>query len=166
MRTSAIICHSGASAYSFDTVMELKSILEKKGYLAVIYDVLRQGQKLAVDSLEKEAPDLLVTFDLEGFEQRTQTGNLFYNLLSCKMIHFLFGNQIRYRDYLSGKLSLAMFFFCVGSNEKEVAGMKEKYCNIQYLKQIGRLSTAEIEDVVTEVEREAGWLKDEGPSTG
>lgn len=55
-------------------------------------------------------PDVLVTVDLPGFEQRTLTDNISYNLLDCKQLHLLLHENPGNESCLAGQLSIAMFF--------------------------------------------------------
>lgn len=56
--------------------------------------------------------DLVITFDLCGFNHSTLTDGIAYNLLDCKQIHFLKNRNLSNEMYLSKPLSISMFFFC------------------------------------------------------
>ncbi|HKM35325.1 MAG TPA: hypothetical protein VJY54_11360 [Lachnospiraceae bacterium] len=107
-------------------------ILQKWDYECLPMNLSEQ-QKEAYKRLAQDDFDLLVTFDMAGFEKGTETGALFYNLLSCKTIHLLYGDKQAYARYLSNKLSLAMLFFLLGK-EEDAQKMKEKYPGIYYIK--------------------------------
>lgn len=103
------------------------------GYECLSTDLTYQSAT-AYKRLEKDDFDLVVTFDMAGFEKGTQTGALFLNLLSCKTIHFLYGDKKEYVPYLANKLSLAMLFILLGEDENTAYRMKVKYPDIYYIK--------------------------------
>lgn len=111
-------------------------------------------QKEGYRRLVKDDFDLLITFDMAGFEKGTETGSLFYNLLSCKTIHFLYGNKQEYACYLSNKLSLGMLFFVL-SNEEDAQKMKAQYPDMFYLKAFPENTDREIiiQNAFEEIER-------------
>lgn len=128
-------------------------ILPKWDYDCVLMNLSKQ-QKETYKRMSRDDFDLLVTFDMAGFEKGTETGALFYNLLSCKTIHFLYGDKQTYAHYLNNKLSLAMLFFLLGKNE-DAQKMKEKYPNIYYIKAFPEDIDREIivQTALTEIER-------------
>lgn len=79
-------------------------------------------------------PDILITFNLTGFEQRTLAGSLAYNLLKCKQIHFLLDSNLKNEEYLKKQLSISMFFYCVG--EEYYNYLKDTYPDLPYLKEL------------------------------
>lgn len=79
-------------------------------------------------------PDILVTVDLQGFEQCTLTDNLSYNLLGCKQIHLLLHDRLRNERCLDKQLSIAMFFYCAGHDHYEY--LCNRYPNLPYLKEL------------------------------
>lgn len=157
MKTAAVVYDSETFLNSGNIVGSLKNILIKRNYQVLVYDTSLEEKSNVYNALENEAPDLLITFDMEGFEQETQTGNLFYNLLTSKMLHFIFKDKEKYKEYLSGKLSLAMFFFSVGNSEAELYEMKKKYENIPYLERVAYLKTEDMEEAIITLENETGW---------
>ena len=78
------------------------------------------------------SPDILITVDLEGFEQSTLTDNISYNLLDCKQIHFILNRNLPNERYLEKPLSMAMFFYC--TDNEYCKYLLEKYPDIPYLK--------------------------------
>lgn len=78
--------------------------------------------------------DLLITFNLTGFEQSTLAGGISYNLLNCKQIHFLLDRNLPNESYLSKQLSLSMFFFCFGNDYYQY--LLDTYPDIPYLELI------------------------------
>lgn len=90
------------------------------------------GQKDIISKIKVLHPDLLVTIDLQGFEQGTLTDNISYNLLDCKQLHLLLHDQLPNEHFLSRQLSIAMFFCCAGNSYFEY--LKQCYPNLPYLK--------------------------------
>ena len=62
--------------------------------------------------LSKDSFDLIITFDLVGFEQMTLMGGISYNLVNSKFVNFLLHENLQNEKYLSKQLSLSMFFYC------------------------------------------------------
>lgn len=150
----AIIVFDKTKCKYYDSLaLQARTALESRGYDVLLGDV-SEDKKAVYREINKDEADILVTFDLEGFEKGTESGSLFYNLLSCKMVHFLFGDKKEYAPYLSNKLSLAMLFFGVGMDAAEVAEMKEKYPNIYYLHPTADMEHICMSDIFIEVEKE------------
>lgn len=79
-------------------------------------------------------PDVLVTVDLPGFEQRTLTDNISYNLLDCGQLHLLLHENLRNESCLAGQLSIAMFFYCAGDTLYD--RLTRRYPHLPYLKKL------------------------------
>lgn len=86
--------------------------------------------------------DLLITFDLAGFERSTLAGGISYNLLNCKQIHFLLNRNLSNESYLSKQLSLSMFFFCSGNDYYHY--LIDTYPDIPYLEPIMSQKKADV----------------------
>lgn len=82
--------------------------------------------------LSKESFDLIITFDLAGFEQTTLMGGISYNLVNSKFVNFLLHENLQNEKYLSRQLSLSMFFYC--ADRKYETYLREHYPDIPYLK--------------------------------
>ena len=82
--------------------------------------------------LSRESFDLIITFDLVGFEQTTLMGGISYNLVNSKFVNFLLHENLQNEKYLSKQLSLSMFFYCAG--EKYETYLRKHYPDIPYLK--------------------------------
>lgn len=76
--------------------------------------------------------DLLIAFNLAGFEQCTLTDGVSYNLFKCKQIHFILDRNLPNEKYLEKPLSMAMFFYC--ADDEYCKYLLEKYPDIPYLK--------------------------------
>ncbi|MST58433.1 hypothetical protein [Waltera intestinalis] len=105
--------------------------------------------------LSKETFDLIITFDLVGFEQTTLMGGISYNLVNSKFVNFLLHENLQNEKYLSRQLSLSMFFYC--ADRKYETYLREHYPDIPYLKTLqGSEETVEnamrsaVEKVLTE----------------
>lgn len=81
--------------------------------------------------VKREAVDLMVTFDLYGFERSTLAGGLSYNLLPCKQIHIITEKNLPNEKYLENPLSIAMFFYC--TEESLYHYLLGKYPDLPYL---------------------------------
>lgn len=93
--------------------------------------------------LSKETFDLIITFDLAGFEQTTLMGGISYNLVNSKFVNFLLHENLKNEKCLSKQLSLSMFFYCAG--EEYAAYLREHYPDIPYLKTLqGSEETVEV----------------------
>ena len=120
------------SDYSSSFLAEFQRILcrnQNHGLIVVQYDSRKERD--VCGKVKKEAPDLLITTNLWGFEQCTLTDNLALNLLNCKQIHLLLHknnvNEIR----LKNQLSISMFFYCL---EADYDYFSQNHFNLPYLK--------------------------------
>lgn len=77
------------------------------------------------------APDLLITFELAGFELCTLTDSLSYNLLDCKQLHWINKKGNVNEHYLEEILSIAMFF--ATGKEEIFEYLSENYAHIPRL---------------------------------
>jgi len=112
MNMNSIIIHSpdGSAAAA-----ELMHILAERSVQARL---LEYGSGLTgyqiYSSIEETDPDILFTIDLCGFSIRTETDDAAYINLSCPNVHFLQKElPTDTLDRLTGKLSIAMFFYCL-----------------------------------------------------
>ena len=118
---------------------EILSQTEKK--LESVYETVnfevwnRTGMQFTRADIAKTEADMLLTFDLAGFEQSTLMGGLAYNLVNCKQIHILLHDNLPNESCLSKQLSIAMFFYCSGVGTLE--RLQAAYPDIPYLKELG-----------------------------
>lgn len=82
--------------------------------------------------LSAETFDLIITFDLVGFEQTTLMGGISYNLVNSKFVNFLLHENLKNEKCLSKQLSLSMFFYC--TDREYETYLREHYPDIPYLK--------------------------------
>ncbi len=93
-----------------------------------------QNGIVSIREIKDENPELLILYNLYGFEQSTLMEGVAYNLLSCKQIHIITQKNLYNENYLSKQLSISMFFYCT---EKETyRHLKENYPDIPYLKKL------------------------------
>ena len=112
----------------------LKQIISQS-YKNVDFMILdMEGNCDSYGCLRKEAVDLLLTFEMLGFERSTLAGGIFYNLLPCKQIHILTRDNLPNEKYLEKQLSISMFFYCTDSQYYQY--LLEKYPDIPYLKEV------------------------------
>lgn len=130
--------------YSTVCMFENGKCLQKKEIEKLINEcdiqkefVLYEGNDDRQNLLEKgttSPDDMLLTFDLHGFEWCTLTDNISYNILPCKQIHIITKDNLPNERYLDKQLSISMFFYCTDS--KYYQYLHEKYPNIPYLKEV------------------------------
>mgnify|MGYP001031772367 CR=1 FL=1 len=111
------------------------------------------GQGMALADLKRKEPDLFINFNLSGFEQETLTGGIAYNLSNCKQIHFLLSEKLPNEHFLEKQMSIAMFFYCVGTAYCQY--LSSGYPEIPYLKEIEGWEDTNAEDVL---DKNAGIL--------
>ena len=84
--------------------------------------------------MRERKPEMLLVFNLSGFNHTTLTDNISYNLLPCKQIHIITKDNLPNEKYLEKQLSISMFFYCTDS--KYYQYLLEKYPDIPYLKEV------------------------------
>ena len=90
--------------------------------------------------LSRESFDLIITFDLAGFEQTTLMGGISSNLLNSKFVNFLMHENLQNEKCLSKQLSLSMFFYCAGSQYEKY--LRENYPDIPYLRSLDEAASS------------------------
>jgi hypothetical protein len=86
--------------------------------------ILRQEEENISREIRAEAPNLIVTEDLEGFEMTTLAEGVFYNLLRCRQLHLLWNLKEGFEEILRSHMSLNMYFSC--QNE----ALEESLCRL------------------------------------
>lgn len=120
------------SDYSSSFLTEFQRILcrnQNHSLIVVQYDSRKERD--VCGKVKKEAPDLLITTNLWGFEQCTLTDNLAFNLLDCKQIHLLLHQNNVNESCLKNQLSISMFFYCL---EADYDYFLQNYSNLPYIK--------------------------------
>lgn len=78
----------------------------------IFVDTADRTKRPEMTSKIKEiSPDLLVTYNLAGFELCTLTDGLSYNLLDCRQFHLKDKKNLANEKYLFKEKSINMFFF-------------------------------------------------------
>lgn len=103
-------------------------------YYAVQMLECHSAREYPHELLSKESFDLVITFDLAGFEQTTLMGGISYNLVNSKFVNFLLHENLQNEKYLTKQLSLSMFFYCAGSQYE--AYLRKTYPDIPYLRSL------------------------------
>lgn len=116
-----------------------------------------QRRNFPHELLRTECFDLIITFDLVGFEQTTLMDGILYNLVSSKFLNFIFRKNLENEKYLSRQLSISMFFYCRGADYGKY--LQGEYPEMPYLKVIPEdkfsgdaagAMTAAVEEVLVE----------------
>ena len=106
---------------------------QKYAYNVEIYTCKNTSELAGLD-LKQPPTDLIVTFNLAGFDISTLTDGLSYNLVDSKFIHFLLHENLPNEKYLSKQLSISMFFYCVGNEYCDY--LWKTYPEIPWLKEL------------------------------
>lgn len=61
--------------------------------------------------VKKENPNLLISYNLAGFELSTLTDSVLYNLLDCRQFHLITKDNVPNEKYLEKLLSINLFIF-------------------------------------------------------
>ena len=107
--------------------------------------------------LNADEYQVLITFDLAGFQLKTLTNNIWYNLLPCRQIHIITTCKNELMTYLNNPLSISMFFFCVTEGQKNT--LSTGYENIPWLRVLNSWQenpAKALSDVLTTVISECG----------
>ena len=93
-----------------DIRYQIKALINSKEAEVIFADTEDPEQrKLLYGILKEIEPDLLVTYNLAGFELCTLTDSLSYNLLDCRQIHFVDRNDCPNNKYLEKERSINLF---------------------------------------------------------
>ena len=68
-------------------------------------------------TMQQAAPDLLVTFDMAGFDLDILGGDLFYNSLCCPAVHVLFKRAEDYEPSYFKRMNFTMEFITLGERD-------------------------------------------------
>ncbi len=117
---------------NFEYLREKIGQTERAEMSFLFYDAKEQTDILR--NIRTMHPDLLITTDLQGFEQCTLTDNIAFNLADCKQLHLLLHEDLPNESYLGKQLSIAMFFYCVGNAYYDE--LNSRYPELPYLKKL------------------------------
>lgn len=98
----------------------VRAYLQKNGFTTEwIHTAAEEGQRKLNEETLGQA-DLIVTFDLAGFERSTQSGSFLYNILPVKSIHFVKTETEAVLERLQKrKISIALFFVFLDMQKEE-----------------------------------------------
>ena len=71
----------------------------------------REQRYLIEKIVEREKPDLLISYNLAGFELGTLTDSLSYNLFDCRQFHIIKKRNLPNEKYLQKLKSINLFIF-------------------------------------------------------
>ena len=93
-----------------DIRCQIEALINSKEAEVIFADTEDPEQrKLLYGTLMETAPDLLVSYNLAGFELRTLTDSLSYNLLDFRQIHFVDRDDCPNKKYLEKERSINIF---------------------------------------------------------
>lgn len=147
-------------SYHKDFVLILQSLFHQFGFQTLLKDKKQSSFLDTIHSMEEQDTFFLVTCDLTGFELGTETGSLYYNLLHCKMLHFIFGHHEN-QKYLTNKLSMSMFFCWLGIPLEEENSILENYSYMEHLHILPSLFWQNFTKTEERFSKEQGLLKEE-----
>lgn len=97
----------------------------------VMLDTSKEKRPYLSRDIRNEDPDLLVSYDLAGFELTTLTDGLTYNLIDCRQIHIIKSDRLSNEKRLKEVMSINMFFFT--KSRKTGDYLKENYPKIPFI---------------------------------
>lgn len=110
----------------------LDSIRNKRD--VVMLDTSKEKRPYLSRDIRNEKPDLLISYDLAGFELTTLTDGLSYNLIDCRQIHIVSDDKLSNENRLNEVMSINMFFFT--KKRGSMAYLKEHYPGIPFIETI------------------------------
>ncbi|MCR4895650.1 MAG: hypothetical protein K5891_02625 [Lachnospiraceae bacterium] len=118
MKIAFVASETSSLAYAQEKICR---IVNESFPNAEIAFFLRKDQTDNLNEIKEFAPELMVTWNLEGFEMCTIMDAIAYNLLHCRQLHLLPGtgwDTEENRKILRKQLSLTMFFYCGDEEQK------------------------------------------------
>ena len=92
----------------------LASIKSNCDVQVLFADTSHDKRTTVITQIKEAGPDILVTYNLAGYEFSTLTDGIAYNLIDCRQIHFICKERISENIYLNRNLSINMFFENIG----------------------------------------------------
>lgn len=91
-------------------ISQLKELTEKGTAEVIWVDTTKTNRPYIAENLRKQDDiDLLVTYNLAGFELSTLTDGLAYNLVDCRQFHFIKNEICSKNEVLNKQRSINMF---------------------------------------------------------
>lgn len=108
--------------------------------------------------LKAYGPDIMITFNLAGFEIETLTDSVSFNLLDCIQLHWVGKKDTQNEKYLNKVLSIVMFF---ATNDGDLAEyLKQTYDKIPMLSSYEESDTDNaVTRALIDVIKETGIIK-------
>ena len=100
----------------------------------VMLDTSKDKRPYLSRDIRNEHPDILVSYDLAGFELTTLTDGLAYNLIDCRQIHLIKSDKLSNEKRLNEVMSINMFFFTKDRVIEDY--LKENYPKIPFIDSI------------------------------
>lgn len=92
---------------------KLSNLFNDKNKCNIIFADTSDSDKrnLLESYIAEQKPDLLVSYNLAGFELCTLTDSLLYNLMDCRQFHFIKKKGLPNEKYLEKLRSINLFIF-------------------------------------------------------
>lgn len=95
--------------------------LREKGYEIKIIDLGKDIPAHEKSGMIKQVqPQLIITFDMAGFELRTTLDSASYNVMPYRMAHILPGEYPLYSKWLQESMNFSMFFYALSETAEEI----------------------------------------------
>lgn len=128
-----------------DVYRKLAAAFEKKGFTAAVVDM---GEERPLHEqffrLRNIKPQLVITFDLAGFEMRTLQETPSFNIISCRMAHLIMKADKETEDCLNVPLNFSMFFYTADSDHAE--SIRKKYPFVEHISALKALGEITVEE--------------------
>jgi len=91
---------------------QIDSLIDKTDNAIVSFMNNSVSERINIEKfVNEEKPDLLISYNLAGFEISTLTDSVLYNLLNCRQFHFINIPNLPNEKYLDRLLSINLFIF-------------------------------------------------------
>lgn len=129
----------------------VRDYLQEKGFVAEwINTTSEDGKRKLTEEILGQA-ELIVTFDLVGFERSTQSGSFLYNIIPVKSVHFVGPETETVRERLQKrKISIALFFVFLGITEAQYKEIEKELPELPWM-QLCQTCREEIEKVLSDI---------------
>ena len=95
-----------------DILSNIESPFEENLNSIYFFDTSKTSSRYKIEQfIEETSPDLLVSYNLAGFELSTLADSLVYNLINCRQFHIIKKKNLPNEIYLSKLRSLNLFLF-------------------------------------------------------
>ena len=109
---ASIECRENMGRTLRDEIERLKDFKSVSDVIITFWDTHTRGNREKLPALIKcDYPDLLVSYNLAGFELHTLTDSLSYNLIDCRQFHIVMKKQLPNSIYMNKLKSINLFVF-------------------------------------------------------